>query len=73
VTELVAQLESAIEKLEGAISHKASGDLLSHARHFRDEVIPAMNVCRQIADKLEAIVPDDIWPLPTYEEILFIK
>lgn len=73
LTELVAQLESSIEKLEGAINHKASGDLLSHAKHFRDEVIPAMNVVRQIADKLEAIVPDDIWPLPTYHEMLFIK
>ena len=72
-TELVAQLESAIEKLEGAINHTASGDILSHAKHFRDEVIPAMNVVRSIADKLETIVPDDIWPLPTYQEMLFIK
>jgi len=72
-TELVAQMESAIDKLEGAINHKSSGDLLSHAKHFRDEVIPAMNVVRQIADKLEGLVPDDIWPLPTYHEMLFIK
>ncbi|MBA4016657.1 MAG: glutamine synthetase type III [Pirellula sp.] len=72
-TELVAQLESAIDKLEGAINHTASGDILAHAKHFRDEVIPAMNVVRSIADKLETIVPDDIWPLPTYQEMLFIK
>jgi glutamine synthetase len=73
LTELVAQLESAIDKLEGAINHKSSGDSLSHAKHFRDEVIPAMNVVRSIADKLESVVPDDIWPLPTYHEMLFIK
>jgi glutamine synthetase len=72
-TELVAQLESAIDKLEGAINHHASGDVLAHAKHFRDEVIPAMNVVRSIADKLETIIPDDIWPLPTYQEMLFIK
>jgi glutamine synthetase len=72
-TEIVAQMESAIDKLEGAINHKASGDSLAHAKHFRDEVIPAMNVVRSIADKLETIVPDDIWPLPTYHEMLFIK
>ena len=73
LTEAVAQLESAIDKLEAAINHKASGDSLSHAKHFRDEVIPAMNVVRAIADKIETIVPDDIWPLPTYHEMLFIK
>jgi glutamine synthetase len=73
VTDLVAQLESASEKLEGAINHKSGGDLLSHAKHYRDEVIPAMNVVRSIADKLETITPDDIWPLPTYHEMLFIK
>jgi glutamine synthetase len=73
LTELVAQFESAIDKLEAAINHKASGDSISHAKHFRDEVIPAMNVVRSIADKVETIVPDDIWPLPTYHEMLFIK
>jgi glutamine synthetase len=73
LTDLVAQLESASEKLEGAINHKSGGDLLSHAKHYRDEVIPAMNVVRSIADKLETVTPDDIWPLPTYHEMLFIK
>ena len=73
VTDMVAQLEGAVEKLEGAINHKSGGDLLSHAKHYRDEVIPAMNVVRAIADKLEAITPDDVWPLPTYHEMLFIK
>ena len=72
-TEYVAQLESAIEKLEAAIEHHSSGDVLAHAKHFRDEVIPAMNVVRAIADKLETIIPDEIWPLPTYHEMLFIK
>jgi glutamine synthetase len=73
LTGLVSQLEAAIAKLEGAIEHKASGDLLSHAKHFRDEVLPAMADVRQVADKLETIVADDLWPLPTYREMLFIK
>ena len=73
LTENVAALESAIEKLEAAVGHKGGGDLLAHAKHFRDEVIPTMNVVRAIADKIETIVPDDIWPLPSYHEMLFIK
>jgi glutamine synthetase len=28
---------------------------------------------RDLADRLEALVADDLWPLPTYQEILFIK
>ena len=73
LTELVAQLEAANDKLEHAIDHKASGDLTAHARHYRDEVIPAMNAVRAICDKLEGLVADDLWPLPSYREMLFIK
>jgi glutamine synthetase len=36
-------------------------------------VIPAMVALREIADQIEAILPDDLWPLPTYREMLFIK
>jgi glutamine synthetase len=32
-----------------------------------------MQAVRDVADKLERIVPDDLWPLPKYSEILFIK
>jgi glutamine synthetase len=40
---------------------------------MRDTVIPAMDAVRTAADKLEKIVADDLWPLPKYAEILFIK
>jgi glutamine synthetase len=32
-----------------------------------------MSAVREAADKLEKIVADDLWPLPKYSEILFIK
>ena len=28
---------------------------------------------REVADELEGVVPDDLWPLPKYSEILFVK
>jgi glutamine synthetase len=28
---------------------------------------------REVADRLERCVPDSLWPLPKYSEILFIK
>ena len=36
-------------------------------------VLPAMVKVREFADKLEGYVADDLWPLPTYQEMLFIK
>ncbi len=73
VCERVSSLEKAIEKLEHAINHKSEGDLMAHARHYRDAILPAMNSVRTICDELETIVADDIWPLPKYSEMLFIK
>ncbi len=43
------------------------------AKYMRDRVVPAMNEVREVADTLEKIVADDLWPLPKYHEILFIK
>ena len=47
--------------------------MLEHAKYMHDTVIPAMGDVRDAADKLEKIVADDLWPLPKYSEILFIK
>jgi len=43
------------------------------ATYMRDTVYPAMVEVRETADRLERIVADDLWPLPKYEEMLFIK
>jgi glutamine synthetase type III len=37
------------------------------------KVLPAMTKVRSTVDELEGYLPDDIWPLPTYQEMLFIK
>ena len=36
-----------------------------------DNVIPAQNALREVADTLETLVADDLWPLPKYRELLF--
>ena len=40
---------------------------------MRDTVLPAMDGVREVADRLERVVADDLWPLPKYSEMLFIK
>ncbi len=69
---LVGDLESRIEILEQAAGH-AGGDARAEVAHFHDDVIPAMNRVRETADQIETILPDDLWPLPTYREMLFIR
>jgi glutamine synthetase len=73
LTKLTGELESSITGLEKAIDGKAHGGLMDEAKHFEAEVIPAMAAVRKVADKLETIVADDVWPLPSYREMLFIK
>jgi glutamine synthetase len=72
--ELTASLEDGIETLEHGLDHEADcDDLLAHAAHFRDKVVPAMVQVRNAVDALECVVSDELWPLPTYQEMLFIK
>ena len=47
-------------------------DLMENAQHKKDHVVPAMLKARKAADALEAVVPRDKWPLPSYSEILFV-
>jgi len=62
-----------VTDLEKAMAHNGADSLLAEATHFRDEVLPAMAAVRQYADALEGMVADDLWALPTYQEMLFIK
>ncbi len=71
----IAGFVEAIKALETANleQNQPHDDLLAHAIYMRDEVIEAMAKVRTAADKLEKSVADDLWPLPKYSEILFIK
>jgi len=73
VAEGAAKLAKAIATLDEALNHHAKGELIDHARYSRDKVVPAMNAVREAADALEEVVADDLWPIPTYREMLFIK
>jgi len=80
VDELVGAMESlieefvfAIDKLDGANDGHPDVEGIKHAEYMRDIVIPAMDDVRAVADRLEKVVADDLWPLPKYSEMLFIK
>jgi glutamine synthetase len=72
MTSLVKSLQDSIATLSASMAHESSG-VSDHAKHCCEVVKPAMLGVREYADELEDIVADDLWPLPTYQEMLFIK
>jgi glutamine synthetase len=69
----ITDFQRNISALEKATGHHAEGSPFDHAKHAKEHVVPAMAELRKAGDKLETIVADDLWPLPTYREMLFIK
>ncbi|MCD6584641.1 MAG: glutamine synthetase III [Desulfobacteraceae bacterium] len=69
---LIKELKTRIKTLETLIVHE-SNEALDEAITCCEQTLPAMLKIREIADKIERIVADDLWPLPTYQEMLFIK
>jgi glutamine synthetase len=71
---LVKELHFAQLKLEDAnLDENHPEGAQKEAVYMRDVVIPAMEDVRDVADRLEKLVADDLWPLPKYAEMLFIK
>jgi glutamine synthetase len=75
VEPLVKELHFALLKLEDANldENQPEDSPQKWAVYIRDTVIPAMEDVRDVADRLEKLIADDLWPLPKYSEMLFIK
>jgi glutamine synthetase len=73
ISGLVNNLRISVTQLVAQNKELGGDDVHSKARHMRDNVIPAMNEVRHWADRLERAVPHDLWPLPVYREMLFVK
>ena len=72
-TPLVDELVASIKELDGANEYPDGVEGMDLAIHARDKQLAAMERVREAADRLEKIVPDDLWPLPKYAEMLFIR
>jgi len=71
VISVVGELRTAISELE-ASEAKVHGMGADRGASFtREHVLPAMERVRAACDMLERCVPDDLWPLPTYTQMLF--
>ncbi|QJB55359.1 glutamine synthetase III [Pseudodesulfovibrio sp. zrk46] len=73
VTELVGNLDTALVALEKLMEKEDFKSIEEEAAYKTSKILPAMLAVREVADAMEGIVADDLWPLPSYQEILFIK
>jgi glutamine synthetase len=73
VRELASSFDEAIRELEAANVYPDGVEGLQLAVYARDSQLAAMAKVRDVGDQLERVVADDLWPLPKYSEILFIK
>lgn len=72
VSELLAEMKTALEKLKEAENEAVvmeEGE--KQARFYHFEVVPAMEALRAPVDKLEMIVDKDAWPMPSYGDLIF--
>jgi len=68
----LADLRVALAALGDAIAGNSGHDVHAEALYARDSLLPAIEAVRTAADSLEGVVADDLWPLPTYQEMLHI-
>jgi glutamine synthetase len=73
VSSLMASLNKNIAILEETIekASNAHGDTYAQASLFRFDVFEKMAALREVVDTLETIVDKEIWPMPTYGDLLF--
>lgn len=68
----IAELTAAVGALKTGLSDHSGESVLDEATHAQKVLLPAMEAVRAAADALEGVVADDLWPLPTYQEMLYI-
>lgn len=73
LTEKLRGMQTANIELEKIMEAKPEGDIEEEAKYLCCTALPAMLEVRKYADQLEEIVADDLWCLPSYSEMLFIK
>jgi glutamine synthetase len=73
VSGLVSALRAGLKGLQSAVAGQHETEGIAEAQYVKDVILPAMLKIREAADALEGVVADDLWTLPTYQEMLFIR
>jgi glutamine synthetase len=73
IAETASTMMASVEKLSAALASEHFDTIEEHMNFLAKDVCGLMLEVRESADKLETLVADDLWPLPKYREMLFIK
>lgn len=73
IAALVNKMAAAAGELNTALHKHEFANTEDHMQYCATVLRPLMDTVRQYADALEGQVADSFWPLPTYQEMLFIK
>ncbi|MFN7557112.1 glutamine synthetase III [Microcystis sp.] len=73
VSNLIKLMMDSVGKLSEAIAKHDFDSIEEHMQHSAQTIRPLMDKVREYADTLEGEVADNFWPLPTYQEMLFVK
>lgn len=73
VSSLTSEIYKKVQQLEKDVRDvkELSGDASKTAFFYREHVFESMNELRISADELETIVPKELWPFPSYGDLLF--
>ncbi len=71
LTQLMDQIAEAGNTLENCCQEAKTIPLVQRARYVQDKMRPCMTALREACDALEAVMPADIWPMPTYTDLLY--
>ncbi len=70
---LCEKFSAAIDELAIELTAGMTEDPFARADHLRNKVVPLMDKLRALGDELEIHVTDELWPLPTYRDLLFSR
>lgn len=73
VAELTNSMMTKVSKLISVLAKEDFASVEEHMNYSAHQIRSLMDDIRADVDALEAEVADDLWPLPTYQEMLFIK
>ena len=71
ISELTSQLYLQTEELRRNLTRKTFSDGLERATYYRDYIVSGMEKVRELVDKLELMVDEEHWPLPSYIDLLY--
>lgn len=68
---LLSDMKVALASLEKALENCSRLESAEQAHAYHEKVVPAMDALRAPADRLEMIVDKDLWPFPSYGDLIF--